>query len=180
LNVESVGCDLLMDPPEQALDHVLVRWRHEGGRGLIVEPVDPQGRRGNALVTGVEQVSVLVTVHEQLITLIGHQAQQRPLELVEHRIAVSADPDMSGPGVESVKRIVHGDIDSGSRPGIPSHVYNRQPVHATLPAPFRDSSTGPVISGPPVIIVSRQPSGPARGKSRRRDPLTPTPSCYST
>jgi hypothetical protein len=141
-DVESVGCDLLMDPPEQALDHVLVRWRHEGGRGLIVEPVDPQGRRGNALVTSVEQVPVLVTVHEQLITLIGHQAQQWPLELVEHRIPVSADPDMSGPGVESVKRVIYGDIDSGRRPGIPSHVHNRQPVHATLPVPFRDSSTG--------------------------------------
>src|SRR6185437_11368534 len=141
-DAEPVGRDLLMDPPEQALDYVLVRWRHEGGRGLIVKPVDPQRRRVNALVTGFEQVPVLVTVHEQLITLIGHQTQQRPLELVEHRIAVSADPDMSGPGVESVKRIIYGGIDSGRRPRIPSHVYNRQLVHATLPAPFRDSSTG--------------------------------------
>src|SRR5215472_2531367 len=125
-----------MGPPEQALDHILVRWRHEGGRSLIVEPVDPQGCRGNALVPGVEQVPVLVTVHEQLITLVGHQAQQRPLELVEHRIAVSADPDMSGPGVEPVKRIVYLGIDAGRRPRIPSHVHNRQSVHATLPAPF--------------------------------------------
>ena len=176
-DAESVGRDVLMDPPEHALDHVLVRWRHEGGSGLIVEPVDRQGPRKNAPVTGVEQILVLITVHEQLVTLIGHQAQQRPLELIKYRIAVSAGPDMSGPGVEPVKRIVYGDIDSGRRPRIPSHVYNWQPVHAALPGPLRDSSTGLVrpqgfIPNWAVVHLTDNSPGPALattgGKAGRR------------
>ena len=135
LDVEPVAGDLLAQPAEQPLGQVLVRWCMERGRGLIVEPVDPQGRGISYPRPGCPGAGPGCRSRRPCIAH-RRSAGSAVLRIGRNRVAVSGDPDVRGPVVEAVKGIVNLCINSGRRTGISSNVYDWQPVHATLPARF--------------------------------------------
>ena len=134
LDVESVASDLLAQAAEQPLGHVLVRRRLERGRRLVVEAVNPQGRRIQLrLRIRVVQDLLLAPVHVDPVLLVADQPDQRALELIKGGIAIPGNPDMRGPGVETVKRIFDLCIYPRRRPGITADVYDWPLVHFSLP-----------------------------------------------
>src|SRR5262249_52794452 len=107
LDVEPISGDLPMAPPQRTLDQVLMGLLGKGGSSLIVEPVNPDGRRLSEVGGRIVQDTLLAPVHVDLIALVADQPEERSFELVKGRIAIAANPDMSGPAVKSVERILY-------------------------------------------------------------------------
>ncbi len=96
LDIEPVGSDLLAAQGKQSLGEILVRRRLEGGGGLVIEPVDPQRRRIQCcLRIRIVEDLLLAATDVDFVPFVSYQPDQRALELVESRGAISVHADMS-------------------------------------------------------------------------------------
>jgi hypothetical protein len=137
LDIEPVSGDRLASPGNQLLDEILVRRRLEGGRGLVVEPVDPQRSRVQLLRLRIRVVEDLFLVAADVdpVLLVPHQPDQGALELIESWITVTGHADMRGAVIEAIERVVDLSIYPGGRPGVAANVYDWQFFH--FPSPKR-------------------------------------------
>ena len=130
LDVEAIGGDPIVQAFPDTLEQTFVlRRRHEGGRGLVVEPVHPQRRVRDRAVLGAVQVLALVASNEEPVVLIGDEPEHGALELVEHRVPVTANSHMGRPEVEAIERVVNLAVDAGCGSGVPTHIHDRESVH---------------------------------------------------
>ncbi|AXE75699.1 hypothetical protein C5746_42900 [Streptomyces atratus] len=96
----------------------------EGGSGVVVEAMHPNGRRGYRAIVLRRQIRLLITADQELVPLIVHQPQERAFELVKGRYLVATDADMRGTAVESVERIISLLVHAARRAGVPAQIDN--------------------------------------------------------
>lgn len=96
--------------------------RTEGGRGIVVEAVHPDGVGRDRAIGLRLEIRMLVAAHQELIALVAHQPQQGTLELVKARRPLPADANVSGAAVEPVERVVDLLVHTARRTGISPQV----------------------------------------------------------